>query len=285
MSHDPRPTTHDPVARLFAADEHLPFAFEGDGRVGALLLHGFAGTPAEMRPLGQALAATGIAAHCPLLPGFGAQIHRLSEVDDSHWLEAAADAWSEVQTSYATSVLMGFSMGGALALQLAVRWPPERLVLLAPLWRLFGPVWPAGVLLSLASRVVPTFSLFRGKGVFANAEMRAWLGRAAADLDLDDPEVQRAVREYARMPTQAFSYLWRMGLGTGEAAERISVPTLVIQGRRDHAVYARDTRALVRRFAGPVTLRELDWGHQIVDQRCGEWDVVRDLVVEFAQSA
>jgi carboxylesterase len=272
------------IPRLFAAEEHRPFAFGDAGRVGALLLHGFAGTPAEMRPLGQALAEVGIDAYGPLLPGFGAQIHRLGDVDGDDWLAAAADAWAEVRRAYPTTVLVGFSMGGALALQLAARWAPERLVLLAPLWRLLGPAWPAGALLPLAGRVMPTFSPFRGAD-FHHPEVRGFFARAAADLDLDDPVVQRAVRTHARVPTRSFAHLWRVALQGGRAARRVAVPTLVIQGRADRAVFVRDTRALVRRLAGPVDLREVAWGHQIVDPRAAVWPEVRDGVVDFARPA
>lgn len=48
-----------------------PFFFEGDAinDAGVLLLHGFTGSPAELRPLGEFLSRQGYAAAAPLLPG------------------------------------------------------------------------------------------------------------------------------------------------------------------------------------------------------------------------
>jgi carboxylesterase len=49
---------------------HLdPGAFRADGGpVGALLIHGFTGSVAETRPMGEYLAARGLTVRCPLLP-------------------------------------------------------------------------------------------------------------------------------------------------------------------------------------------------------------------------
>jgi pimeloyl-ACP methyl ester carboxylesterase len=54
----------------FPGLEHQPFA-EGDGPATAVLVHGFPGTPAEVRPLAAALVAVGWRVRAPLLPGFG----------------------------------------------------------------------------------------------------------------------------------------------------------------------------------------------------------------------
>lgn len=267
--------------RLFAADDHLPFTFAGNGEVGALLLHGFAGTPAEMRPLGEALAAVGIAAHGPLLPGFGADIERLGQMGAIDWLAAAAQAWEDVRRHYPRTVLLGFSMGGAVALRLAAQQPPDRLILLAPLWRLLGLAWPAGALLPLAGVVMPALAPFRLQS-FDNPAVRGFFARAAADLDIDDPEVRRAVMRHARVPTRALAQLWRVGIGSGAAARHVTSPTLIIQGSDDRAVYPRDTRALTRRFSGPTRLEEVAAGHQVVDRAGEAWGQVRDLVLGFS---
>ena len=103
------------MSDFYSAPEHQPFAL-GEGPVGALLLHGFPGTPAEMRPLGEKLAAAGWAAYGPLLPGFGPQIATLGKKTRHDWLAAAQEKWQQVQARHQTAVLIGLSMGGALAL-------------------------------------------------------------------------------------------------------------------------------------------------------------------------
>ena len=61
---------------LFTEDEHQPFRKSARGamRGAALLVHGFPGTPADMRPLAASLAAAGWDVDAPLLPGFGPEI-------------------------------------------------------------------------------------------------------------------------------------------------------------------------------------------------------------------
>ena len=58
--------------------EHETFTLPG-GRPAALLLHGFLGTPAEMRGLGEALHEQGWTVYAPLLPGFGSDIETLTD--------------------------------------------------------------------------------------------------------------------------------------------------------------------------------------------------------------
>ena len=59
--------------KLFTDEKHLPFTFEGENAA-VLMIHGFLGTPAEMRPLAEKLLEAGVSVHAPLLPGFGAEI-------------------------------------------------------------------------------------------------------------------------------------------------------------------------------------------------------------------
>ena len=57
----------------------------------ALLLHGFPGTPAEMRPLGTVLRDAGWTVHGLMLPGLGADIASLEERNFQDWSDAARE--------------------------------------------------------------------------------------------------------------------------------------------------------------------------------------------------
>lgn len=275
-------STAERVAGFFAAEEHRSFAFPPSGQVAgaALMLHGFTGTPRELRALGLALAEAGIAARGPLLPGFGEQIGRLNQTRAADWLATARAAWAEAAAGVGPAVLVGFSMGGALALHLAATSPrpPDRLILLAPLWRFADP----------RARFLPVIKhVVRGISPFAEADLQdpavrevlLWMDPT---LDLDDPATVARLRRQTRIATPVLDSLRAMSLAAGRLAPRVRCPTLVLQGRQDTIVLPRHTRGLLARLGGPVTYHELPVDHVLVFENRAAWPRLRELVVAFA---
>jgi alpha-beta hydrolase superfamily lysophospholipase len=102
--------------------EHHP-----DGRR-ALLLHGLTGSPIELWPLAEGLAAAGWRVELPLWPGHGTTPRALAQTPPSELVEEARTLGRE-----GADAIVGFSMGGLLAMVAAAESPrPLRLVLLAP---------------------------------------------------------------------------------------------------------------------------------------------------------
>ncbi|MDP9357902.1 MAG: alpha/beta fold hydrolase, partial [Chloroflexota bacterium] len=275
------PMAHRPTSIRFSGEEHRPFHFSaqgGNGGTGALLIHGFMGTPKEMRPLGEALAVAGIAVHGPLLPGFGERIADLAGTRAVNWVRAAGDAWDEVYDQYPRRVLVGFSMGGAVAIHVAARRPPDRLILLAPLSRLAD--WRA-VALPVIKHVVGALRPFE-RANFADPFVRQSLGEMDPSLNLDDPAVQERLRRETELPTAALDELRRVAGQAGQLAPRVAAPALVVQGSHDRTVLPAYTRRLAGRLGGPLTYREVPEDHLLVDAATPTWPMVRDLVVGFA---
>lgn len=262
---------------LFADPDHQPFTF-GEGPARALLVPGFMGTPKEMRPLGRALAEAGIAARGVLLPGFGPDVARLRTARAADWVRSAAAAWDEVRAGATRTTLVGFSMGGAVALVLAARRPPDRLILLAPHWRFADRRAQA---LPLAKYVIREIRPF-GNADFSNRGVRQAVAELAGAADLDDPATQARLRRETVLPTAALDELRRVSTAGGAAARRVTVPTLVVQGRADRTVLAGDTRLLAVRLGGPLHLEEVPGGHLLVDDAASDWGRVRSLVTRFA---
>ena len=253
------------VLSLYRHPRHQSFVL-GHSRAGrstkrALLLHGFPGTPAELRPVAEFLAAQGFEVRAPLLPGFGAGMAALGSTGWRDWVGAAQTIWDDLQRGAEQTVLLGFSMGGAVAVHVAARTPPDRLVLIAPFWRL--PDRRAG-LLPLLQFAVPQLKPC-AQADFTAESVRAQVARIDPTLNLDDPDVQRALREQIVLPTSSLVALQRLGRRAYRAAPKVTAPTLVFQGRDDPTVRTADTRRLAARFGGPVTFAEVGGDHQLIE--------------------
>ena len=266
--------------RLYANPHHQPFTFAA-GPVQALLIPGFLGTPAEMRPLGLALAEAGVSAHGVLLPGFGPDVERLGRVRRADWLRAATETWQSVRERAERTVLVGFSMGGAVALQLAAELPPDRLILLAPHWRIADR---RAVVLPLFKYMIRQFRPYTNVD-FADPEVRLMFAELDPTLDLDDPAIQSRLRREVAIPTATLDELRRFGGSAARAARRVGTTTLVVQGHGDDISLPHLTRRLIGHLRGQVTLREIAGDHYLVRDDRPSWADVRGPVIEFAAGA
>jgi len=95
-----------------------PFYFEG-GPHGVLLIHGFTGTPAHLRPLGEALAQAGFTVLGIRLPGHGTRYEDMADCSWQDWLQAAKEGVLTLKEHCSMVSVAGLSMGGVLTLLLA----------------------------------------------------------------------------------------------------------------------------------------------------------------------
>lgn len=100
-------------------------------KLGCLLIHGFLGSTDDVKPLVDHLAAIpGLEVRCPTLPGHGDKHEELGRVTFSDWIACAEGNLAELQRTCDKVSLVGFSMGGLIAVNLAVRHEIDRLALL-----------------------------------------------------------------------------------------------------------------------------------------------------------
>jgi carboxylesterase len=265
-------------ADWFADESHQAFEISGES-AGALLLHGFMGTPREMRPLARKLSETGVGVVAPLLPGFGPRIAEIDRVGMRDWVAEAAEAWEKLRAQGRANILLGFSMGAAIAMHLARDCPPGKLILLAPLWRLMGGDWRLK-LLPVIKHVVRKVRPFANAD-FSDPEVRQFFEGAVPDLDLDQPDVQKRIRDEVAIATSTIDELRRLSASAGSIASRIQCETLVVQGTEDFTVRLEDTRELVSRMPSHVQFEELNGDHLLVSNDRRTWSAVSRLVLEF----
>lgn len=247
---------------------------DGDHRTGAMLVHGFTGTPDEMRPLARVLAGMGIDAQVMLLRGMGPEIARLGEMTAGTWKEAAVARWRDHVERYERTILIGFSMGGAIALLQASAHPPDLLVLLAPHVRMADR---RAIALPLVKHIRKEILPFE-RTDFSDPGTRKWLEQTLPGLDIGDPAVQTSLRTESRMSTAMLDELRKISAASERAAPALAVPTLIVQGHQDTIALPVHTRRLVGKMRNLVAYHEIEGDHMLPFDTFPTWPAVRDLV-------
>lgn len=113
-----------------------PFFHQGDA-TGCLVMHGFGGTPANMRVIADLLAQKGHTVYAPLLSGHGTTLRDMDRCTGDQWIDDAKRAYDRlVQAGCHQIYLIGLSMGGILMSLLAQSCPCAGLVLISTPFRM-----------------------------------------------------------------------------------------------------------------------------------------------------
>jgi esterase/lipase len=279
----------------FSGPEHAPFHLgyrqspngresphPGDPGPAALLVHGFGGTPAEMRALAEALHREGWTAEAILLPGFGADIATLTARQFTDWLDAVAAAAQRLRDAgHRPLLLVGYSMGATLALTLAPTIRPDGLVVLAPFWWEEKP-WTPIVEFFVRPFLPIGFRPLRGAD-FRDPRVRQGIAKLIPGLNLDDPATQAAIRDL-ELPLSLIDQLRALSRRMWTMLPQVRVPALVVQGTRDVAVRASQTQKLLRRLRSHARYVEVDAEHDLVLPENPAWPQVAAAVISFAQA-
>ena len=266
------------LPKPFGGSDHRSFFWQESDRA-ALLVHGFPGTPAEMRPLGTILREAGWTVRGLMLPGLGADIEKLDQCTSQVWLDAVQQAIEELKRQYRVILLVGYSLGGALVLNAALEQRPDGLVLLAPFWS-FGDKW-FSLLWPVMKICFPRLKPLK-RADFAASEVRHGLQRMFKNIDLEDPQIDRLCD----------SSLYRQNRSS-RSANSDSARLSSRKDRRANPGHSREpgqglppirTQRLINGFINPVEYHEIEAGHDLVDPGSGAWDQVKERVLVFASS-
>lgn len=266
------------MLKVFQGEHHADF-FIVKGQPAALLIHGFPGTPAEMRPLADILNAAGWTTRGLLLPGFGGQIDSLAQRQSQEWIDAATEALHTLRLHHHPIVLVGYSMGAAVSINAAARLKPDRLILLAPFWKL--GTRGQRIIFKAIQPILRHWKPLR-RANFNDVRLRRFLGEFLQDADLNDPAVQDLLR-HTKVPVDLFEQIGLLGQHAYQLAAQIDVPTLVLQGRRDPVVKPALTQQLVRQFPRAIEYAEIDAQHHLIDPTLPDWPQLERTLLEFVR--
>ncbi len=207
-----------------------------DAKSAVLLLHGFTGSPCELAPLAEALAARGYAVRAPLLPGHGGVPEAMLWVGWRDWVAAAEKALGALEAQgFERIAVGGLSMGALLALILASRHRTRvtKLVLMAPVMKLQAPA--AAVLRMVRHRRIEP--------------LRArWLVKVSSDIE--DSVVRAQSPVLPRYPVTRLLDLFTLQDVAKLAVPLVKVPALIAAAVHDHVVVRKDIERLHRDLPG-----------------------------------
>jgi carboxylesterase len=230
----------------------------GGGRHGVLVLHGITACCQTMRPLAEAFAEQGFTVELPLLPGHGTTVDDLMATGWEDWSGAAEAAYRALAARCDRVVVAGLSMGGSLAIWLAIRHPElAGLVCINPLVRVDDDV--------VAS----------ARQLLDAGEDRA----PAIGGDIADPSAREVA--YDAIPLAPLLSLAEAAEELSGQLELISSPLLLMTSPQDHVVPPTNSDQLAAAVRGPVQRVSLERSYHVATL-----DYDRDLIqaeaVQFA---
>lgn len=234
-----------------------PFLFRGSEH-GVLLVHGFTGSPSEMRLLGEHLARQGFTVHAPRLPGHGTNPRDLEKTNWQQWYSAVEDGYHLLSGLCQDVVVIGLSMGGLLSLLLASEYPVTRVVSLST------PIYIADERLRWL-RVYRMFKRFVPK----------------SRRKMDVPAIYNV--GYHVTPLRSLASLLNLINYVQQRLAKIRAPLLVIQSKAEHTVKPESADYIYKR-AGSRN-KELIWlersGHIVTLDM--EREAVFEQITRFIQ--
>ena len=216
------------------------FSLPGRRALGCLLVHGFTGTPEEMRPLGEAPAAQGFPVCAVRLAGHGTDVTELARTPWTEWFASVEDAAARLRATVPRLAVAGMSMGALLALHLAATRPAEvaALVLCGTPLRLAG--WRV--------RALPV--VIRVPWL---ARRYAFIPKENGGPDVADHVARAASPSYRVTPLAGVIELLRLQRVVRRELKRVGQPALLLHGRHDHTVSLANL-ALLRGRLGSHTI-------------------------------
>lgn len=239
-----------------------PFYFPGN-ETGCLLIHGFSGAPAEMRLLGEYLAQKGYSVLGIRLPGHGTKIEDMNRITWQDWSNAVQDGWHILHPNTRRVFLIGFSMGGALALYQASLLPAAGVICLSTPYEL-GPDSRMNI-----------FSLF--------ANIINYASQGKSDCELENQAGEHF--SYDRYPIKGLVQLVRLLEPMRESLPKITVPAFLIHSQNDIGIPPQNMEKISLALGTPQhKIRQLlleNSGH-VVTRDCDK-DIVFEGIHEFIQ--
>jgi carboxylesterase len=176
-----------------------------------------------MEPMGNHLSAQGITTKGITLPGHGASLEDFAGISNPELIGRVEFEYTKLKQNCDSVVIVGFSMGGLLALQLATMRDVEGIVTIC------APVFPRGG--SIGERAIRYVARL---GAAFNANIPKFGFASLADKALAEYMVG-----HQSYPSRSVLRLMDLMDITRAVIGRVNAPILVVQSRRDDVIWKK----------------------------------------------
>ncbi len=242
---------------------------QGDTGTGVLLVHGWTSAPQEMYDLGMHLAGQGHSVLGVRLPGHATHPADLNRMRWQDWLATVEDGYSLLENTCDHLVVMGLSLGGALALLLASSRPVAGVVAMATPYEL-----PPRPDLRWLRYLLPTLGPISG------------LLQTVPKPSVNDYKDQQAYRDhvsYSVFPIRSIPEVVILLQLLREQLPTLRAPVLLMHAAEDQGVSPDNARSIYSQVGSDE--KELVWiensGHVITLEPAREQ--VYELAADFVQ--
>lgn len=236
----PAPT---PASRVRPGSEAWSSRGDGErGKTGILLVHGFTGSPASLRPLAEMLAKRGFAIELVRLPGHGTDLREILPTRYDDWKAAVVAAGRALAARTERLLIAGLSLGGTLSLDVASSElsPAGVVTINAQILNRDGLAIRLGPLIERILPIVPP----KLAGLTPN--------------DIAKPDADE--HAYTWVPTAAGNSIVRALSRVRGQLDKLACPVLVMYSPNDHSVPPANSKALLE-------LIDRKWTEELVLER------------------
>jgi len=223
--------------------------------VGVLVLHGFTSDIHCVDLLVEPLDKIGVPYRFPWLRGHGTHYKDMVGTTDRDWFEDAENALLDLLQDANKAIVVGLSMGGLLALELAARYREEvvGVVAVAPALKFQDPL---AVLTPVLSKVV---KFWKSPNAYNDQELR-----------------KKENRNYPKFATDAFASLYRYASQVQNLLSFVKADILILHSKKDQIIAPKSAQIIYEKVSSKN--KELKWfeksGHEML------LDLERDDVIK-----
>lgn len=252
-----------------ATESGEPYLFlpEGRRKLGIVMVHGLLASPAELRSFGEELQRQGYPVAGVRLKGHGTSPWDLRDRNWQDWMMSVRRGYEILDPFVDAVCLVGFSLGGVLALRLAAE----------------SPVGLAGVVAVSAPIKLRNKNLVFVPVVHGANKLAKWTSSLEGIVPFRLNHSEHPETNYRHIPIRALYELRRAIDDLSRQLSQIVCPVAVFQGARDQVVAPKSARIIHEQIGA-----DEKWLHWIESDRHGvlgeNVEGCQDKVLRFIES-